>query len=103
MSSSDYSSGISRVDRQRAHRVPSSARGILDVLARQYSAIGADIRAGNLPALAVTGLHVLRRHQPHPMIKLREFTRPIMGRGAGFHADQARRQRLEELQHLAAP
>ena len=26
-----------------------------------------------------------------------------MGRGAGFHADQARRQRLEELQHLAAP
>jgi hypothetical protein len=26
-----------------------------------------------------------------------------MGRGAGLHADQARRQRLEELQHLAAP
>ena len=26
-----------------------------------------------------------------------------MGRGAGLHADEARRQRLEELQHLAAP
>ena len=24
-----------------------------------------------------------------------------MGRGAGLHADQARRQRFEELQHLA--
>ncbi len=43
------------------------------------------------------------RHQPHPVAKLREFTRPIMGRGAGLHADKARRQRLEELQHLAAP
>ena len=49
------------------------------------------------------GLHVLRRHQPHLVAKLRQFTRPIMRRGAGFHADQARRQRLEELQHLAAP
>ena len=49
------------------------------------------------------GLHVLRRHQPHLVAKLREFTRPIMGRGAGLHADKARRQRLEELQHLAAP
>jgi hypothetical protein len=29
--------------------------------------------------------------------------RPIMSRGAGFHADKASRQRLEELQHLAAP
>src|ERR1700719_2697476 len=35
--------------------------------------------------------------------KFREFTRPIMSRGAGFHADKASRQRLEELQHLAAP
>src|SRR5207344_206402 len=49
------------------------------------------------------GLHVLRRHQPHPVAKFREFTRPIMSRGAGFHADKASRQRLEELQHLAAP
>ena len=37
------------------------------------------------------------------MAKLRQFTRPIMGRRAGLHADKARRQRLEELQHLAAP
>ena len=49
------------------------------------------------------GLHVLRRHQPHLMTEFRQFTRPIMGRCAGFHANQARRQRLEELQHLAAP
>ena len=49
------------------------------------------------------GLHVFRRHQPHPVAKFREFTRPIMSRGAGFHADKASRQRLEELQHLAAP
>jgi hypothetical protein len=28
---------------------------------------------------------------------------PLMGRRAGFHANQARRQRPEELQHLAAP
>ena len=26
-----------------------------------------------------------------------------MRRGTGFHADQARRQRFEERQHLAAP
>jgi hypothetical protein len=26
-----------------------------------------------------------------------------MGRGAGLHADKARRQRLEEHQHLTAP
>ena len=47
------------------------------------------------------GLNVLRWHQPHPVAKLREFTCPVMGRGAGLHADQARWQRFEELQHLA--
>jgi hypothetical protein len=47
-------------------------------------------------------LHILRWHQPHPVAKLREFTCPVMGRGAGLHADQARRQRFEELQNLAA-
>ena len=35
------------------------------------------------------GLHVLRWHQPHLVAKLREFTRPVMGRRAGFHADKA--------------
>ena len=29
--------------------------------------------------------------------------RLIMGRGAGLHADKARRQRFEERYHLAAP
>src|SRR5271167_4574172 len=49
------------------------------------------------------GLHIPRRHQTNLVTKLREFTRPIMGGGARLHADKARRQRLEELQHLAAP
>ena len=49
------------------------------------------------------GLYVFRRHQTNLVAKLREFTRPIMGGGARLHADKARRQRLEELKHLAAP
>src|SRR5437588_1482205 len=49
------------------------------------------------------GLHVLRRHQPHPVTKLRQFTRPVMGRRARLHADQARWQRFEERQTLSAP
>ena len=49
------------------------------------------------------GLHILRRHQPYLMAKLRELTRPVMSRGAGFHADKARRQGFEERQYLAAP
>ena len=32
------------------------------------------------------------------MGNLREFTRPIVGCGAGLHADKARQQCLEELQ-----
>ena len=48
-------------------------------------------------------LHIPRRHQTNLVAKLREFTRPIMCGGARLHADKARRQRLEELQHLAAP
>jgi hypothetical protein len=48
------------------------------------------------------GLHILRWHQPYQVAKLREFTRPIMGRRAGFHANKASRQRLEELDHLVA-
>ena len=53
--------------------------------------------------LRLTYLHIPRRHQTNLVTKLREFTRPIMGAGARLHADKARRQRLEELQHLAAP
>ena len=32
-----------------------------------------------------------------------EFTRPVMARAAGFHADQARRQLAEERHHLRPP
>ena len=49
------------------------------------------------------GLHVFCWHQPHPVAELRELARPIMSRGAGLHADEARRQRFEERQHLATP
>ena len=49
------------------------------------------------------GLHVLRRHQPHLVAKLREFTCPIVRCRAGLHAHKATRQRLEEPQYLAAP
>src|SRR6516225_3023259 len=49
------------------------------------------------------GLHVPRRHQTHRVTKLCQLTRPIMRRGAGLHPDEARRQRFEERQHLAAP
>src|SRR5450759_2269532 len=48
------------------------------------------------------GLHILRRHQTNLVAELRQFTRPIMCRGAGFHADKTRRQSLEELYQLAA-
>src|ERR1022692_4543376 len=48
------------------------------------------------------GLHILRRHQTNLVAELRQFTRPIMCRGAGFHADKAWRQSLEELYQLAA-
>jgi hypothetical protein len=34
------------------------------------------------------GLHILRRHQAHLMPKLRQLARPIMRRGASFHADK---------------
>jgi hypothetical protein len=49
------------------------------------------------------GLHILRRHQAHLVAELRQLARPIMRRGTGFHADQARRQCLEKRNHLAAP
>jgi len=43
------------------------------------------------------GLHILCRHQPNLVAELRQLTHPMMRRGAGFHADEARRQGLEEL------
>src|SRR5262245_4677502 len=36
------------------------------------------------------------------MAELGQFARPIVGCGAGFHPDQAWRQRFEERLHLAA-
>ena len=49
------------------------------------------------------GLHIARGHQPHGMAELRQLACPMMGRRAGLHADEARRQLLEELDHLATP
>ena len=45
-------------------------------------------------------LHIGRRHQAHGMPERLEFTRPMMRRGAGFDANQARRQLLEECQDV---
>ncbi len=42
------------------------------------------------------GLHIPRRHQTNLVTKLREFTRPIMGRGACLHADKAGPQLRKE-------
>ena len=62
------------------------------------------LRVGGIVLVALdVGLHVFGRHQPHLVTKLRQFTRPIMGRSARLHADKARPQRLKERQHLAAP
>jgi hypothetical protein len=48
------------------------------------------------------GLHIGRRHKSHRMAKSLQFTRPMMRRGASFDSDKARRQLLEECQHIAA-
>jgi hypothetical protein len=36
------------------------------------------------------------------MAELRQFARPVVRRSTGLHANQAGRQRREELQHLTA-
>src|ERR1700733_5518079 len=48
------------------------------------------------------GLDIGRRHQANGMAERLEFARPIMRRGAGFDAYQARRQLLEEGQYVAS-
>ncbi len=48
------------------------------------------------------GLHVGRRDQPHDMPESLQLARPMMRGGAGFDADQAGRQLLEERQHVPA-
>src|SRR5271167_4617171 len=47
------------------------------------------------------GLYVGRRHQANGVAERLEFARPMMRRGAGFDADQARRHLLEEGQYIA--
>src|SRR6516165_1641535 len=47
-------------------------------------------------------LDVLRRHQTNLVTELPQLTCPVVRRGTGLHANQAGRQRREELQHLAA-
>ena len=46
------------------------------------------------------GLHVLRRHQLDLVPQRGQLTRPVVGRGARFHTDEAGRQLLEQLQQL---
>lgn len=84
---------VDALDRNKAHAGPpngfTDSRGIsrvvLALLARQ--AIGGD---------------ELGCHQPHRMAVGLEQARPVVRARACFHADQARRQRCNELQQLAA-
>src|SRR5580704_10850971 len=46
------------------------------------------------------GLHVGRRHQANSVTERLEFARPMVRRGAGLDTNQARRQLLEEGQHI---
>src|SRR5215472_11058697 len=48
------------------------------------------------------GPHIGRRHQTHRMTESLQFARPMMRRGAGFDANEARRYFLEEWQNVAA-
>jgi hypothetical protein len=47
------------------------------------------------------GLYISRRHQSDGVAKRLKFARPMMRRGASFDTNQARRQLLEECQHVA--
>src|SRR5262252_4647463 len=46
------------------------------------------------------GLHIARRHQLHRVAKCLQLATPVMGRGTGLDADQARLQAGKELQQL---
>jgi hypothetical protein len=58
-------------------------------------------RAATPPTSVMKSRRFVRRHQAHLMAELRQFACPIVRCGTGFHADQARRQSLEERHHLA--
>src|SRR6478736_5198437 len=61
------------------------------------------LRVGGIVLIALdVGLHILRRHQADLVAQLRQLTRPIVRRGTGLHADDARRQSFEERHNLAA-
>jgi hypothetical protein len=60
-------------------------------------------RNAELGQMRRQGIDHLSPASAAPVTELREFTRPIMSRGAGLHADEAWWQRFEERQHLAAP
>ena len=47
------------------------------------------------------GRHVGRRHQANGVAKRLQLARPMMRRGTGFDANQARRQLLEKRQNVA--
>src|SRR5258708_19736282 len=62
------------------------------------------LRVGGIVLIALdVGLHILRWHQTDLVAQLRQLTRPMMRRGTGLHADEARRQSFEESYNLAAP
>ena len=44
----------------------------------------------------------LGRHQAYGVAELLELARPLVGARAGFHADEARRQRGDEFEQLGA-
>ena len=81
---------LGALDRHEAHRRP-----------RHRLADRGRIGSVVLAALDV-GLHIARRHQPHIVAELPELARPLVRRGARLHANQARRQLAEKLEHLAA-
>ena len=49
------------------------------------------------------GFDVCRRRQPNIVPQFLEFARPVMGRRAGFHPDQAWLQSPEKSEHLPTP
>ena len=61
------------------------------------------LRVGGIVLIALdVGLHIRCRHQADLVAQLRQLTRPMVRRGTGFHADEARRQSFEERDNLAA-
>jgi hypothetical protein len=47
-------------------------------------------------------MHKAMYPESNLVAELRQFTRPMVFRGTGFHADKARRQCFEECYYLAA-